>query len=31
RLFNAHSQIYISIKSESGNDDMTVWLAIITI
>ncbi|KKL64887.1 hypothetical protein LCGC14_2160500, partial [marine sediment metagenome] len=25
RLFNAHSQIYISIKSESGNDDMTVW------
>ncbi len=31
RLFNAHSLIYISVKSESGNDDMTVWLAIITI
>ncbi|KKN36767.1 hypothetical protein LCGC14_0770270 [marine sediment metagenome] len=31
RLFNAHSQIYISVKSETGNDDMDVWLAIITI
>jgi hypothetical protein len=31
RIFNAHNQLYISIKSESGGDDMDIWLEIIAI
>lgn len=30
-IFNAHSRIYCSIKSETGNDDMDVWLEIVAI
>lgn len=31
RIFNAHSQIYCSVKSETGNNDMDVWLEIVAI
>lgn len=31
RIFNAHSMIYCSIKSESGGNDMDIWLEIVSI